>query len=113
MPDMGETVRVKLVDVSKAAGRNKGWTISGVSVFVIVAFLFNFGGRVLDVIVTNAPAYKTMSMRVNKAETELRHNRHLVESQNFILLTMFRKGLITIEQYTSRVHAVDHRRDSL
>ena len=121
MDDMGQTFTGKLVDVSKTTVRNnKGWTISGTTLVAVTVFLFNYGGTLLDFVVSNSRVFEIHEIDISQLQmenrillAEIKHSRHIVGSQNFILQRMLDSGLINSSEAFSMHHAVDHNgRDS-
>ena len=128
MSNMGDTLTVKLTDAGRKTGgliaRFKKSSISGATLLTMLGLVFQFGGKATNFIVTNSSVYQNqkqiftvdieqLQFQNRILEAEIKHGRHIIESQNFMLRKMFQAELINIDEYTSMIHAVSHTGDSL
>lgn len=128
MSDMSKTVTVKLTDTAKTAGgliaRFKKSSISGATLIALSGFVFQFGGDVLNFLVTNSSVYRVqievleddidwLRQANSSLRNEIAHLDHYVVSQNIIARKLLDAEIINMDTYDMIYHAVEHRRDSL
>ena len=129
MSNMGDTLTVKLTDAGRKTGglitRFKKSSISGATLITLGGFVFQFGGDVLNFVVTNSSVYKKqvevleddiewLRQANNSFRRKIEHLNHYVESQNLIARKLLDAELIDMDTYDRIHHTVEHhKRDSL